>query len=211
MDYEPTFTFDLVLYEYWDDPAWVCRVDTMKAAMDVAHVKARRFGEDYYEVKREKATWDRPKHGHISSRPAKMMEDLLVYHQDSPLNTEQEQTALNELAFVSQVFIEPIIETVAEGEKWYVNKNWGMIPYKDDEFTVRTTCERNEYVFPVEGEDDIEIMQWPNGRHYYAKVGNQQVRIDGEQKWVTFRRAYDRALEFLGKVLSEQKHIEHDD
>ena len=30
---------------------------------------------------------------------------------------------------------------------------------------------------------DIRIIQWPGGRHFYAKIGNEDVVVNGMQKW----------------------------
>lgn len=38
---------------------------------------------------------------------------------------------------------------------------------------------------------DIEprYLRWPNGKHYYIKVGDQEVVVDGQSKWNTIESA----------------------
>ena len=45
--------------------------------------------------------------------------------------------------------------------------------------------------------DDIIIKQWKGGTHWYAKIDNIDVVIDGEQKWNAMWVAKEKAIEFL--------------
>jgi len=52
--------------------------------------------------------------------------------------------------------------------------------------------------FPERSLTDIRIIQWPNGTHYYAKIGNEDVvDEDGNQKWNTHDEAYEKAIEYF--------------
>lgn len=60
-------------------------------------------------------------------------------------------------------------------------------------------CRRKELVYPDFKESDIRIKQFQGGEHYYAYVGDMQVR-DGENfKWNSHKEAYDKALEVIEK------------
>lgn len=60
-------------------------------------------------------------------------------------------------------------------------------------------CRRKELVYPDFKESDIRIKQFQGGEHYYAYVGDMQVR-DGENfKWNSYKEAYDKALEVIEK------------
>lgn len=59
-------------------------------------------------------------------------------------------------------------------------------------------CRRKNMVFPNFKESDIRIKQFEGGEHYYAYVGDMQVR-DGESlKWYSHEEAYRKALEVIG-------------
>lgn len=58
-------------------------------------------------------------------------------------------------------------------------------------------CRRKELVYPDFKASDIRIKQFQGGEHYYAYVGDIQVR-DGEIfKWNSYKEAYDKALEVI--------------
>lgn len=49
-------------------------------------------------------------------------------------------------------------------------------------------------------ENDINIISWPEGKHYYAKVGNYDVVINGVQKWNTKYEAREAAKTFINSL-----------
>lgn len=68
-----------------------------------------------------------------------------------------------------------------------------------------TLCEGDTYEIISEKEiytkDDIKIMRWPNGYHWYAKIGQIDVVIDGEQKWNAKWEAQEKAEQYLNTIL----------
>jgi len=48
-------------------------------------------------------------------------------------------------------------------------------------------------------------MQWTNGSHWYAKIGNVDVRVDGHQKWGTKWEAQEAVKKFKETILKEKK------
>jgi len=57
--------------------------------------------------------------------------------------------------------------------------------------------DREELVFPELAPKDVRIIQWPGGSHYYAKIGNTDVVVGGEQKWDTKMAAENAAAQYL--------------
>ena len=49
-------------------------------------------------------------------------------------------------------------------------------------------------------ENDINIIRWPGGKHYYAKVGNYDVVVNGVQKWNTKYEAREAAKTFINTL-----------
>lgn len=62
------------------------------------------------------------------------------------------------------------------------------------------TWERSHMVFP--DSDEIKILQWPQGTHWYAKIGNVDVVIDGEEKWDTYDEADVAAKRFVDERIT---------
>ena len=88
------------------------------------------------------------------------------------------------------------IKDIYRNGKTYINQVGGSTFYL--EYT--QFCRRNELVFPNFTEDDIKIRQFDGGRHYYAYLGDMQLR-DGENlKWNSYEQAYNVAIDVIGKA-----------
>ena len=58
--------------------------------------------------------------------------------------------------------------------------------------------EKDEPVFPNYTKDNINVIKWPGGSHFYCKIGNIDVTDQyGNQKWNTRSAAYEEGLKFL--------------
>jgi hypothetical protein len=55
--------------------------------------------------------------------------------------------------------------------------------------------ESEELVFPEGGK--ARFLQWPNGHHWYVKIGDVDVKVDGEMKWDTKEKAEEAYQKFL--------------
>jgi hypothetical protein len=89
-----------------------------------------------------------------------------------------------------------MIEFISNGQ-WIIINPVNKISY----FNVKPTDPTVEIEIISENEiytkDDIKVFKWENGSHWYAKVGLQDVVIDGEQKWNAKWIAQNKAEEFL--------------
>ncbi len=72
----------------------------------------------------------------------------------------------------------------------YINKAGGHT------FSLEYTqfCRRKELIFPDFTTSDIRIKKQPYGSHYYAYIGDMQVRGKGRLKWNTYDEAMETAL-----------------
>lgn len=69
-------------------------------------------------------------------------------------------------------------------------------------FNIIDECYKEELVWPTYTENDIKIVSWPGGAHFYAKIGGMDVVNEkGEQKWNTWDEAFNEAKQFLIKKL----------
>lgn len=62
-------------------------------------------------------------------------------------------------------------------------------------------CRRKELVFPDFKIEDIRVKQFSGGKHWYAFVGDMQVRDGDILKWDTEDEAYHKALEIVEGVV----------
>lgn len=58
-------------------------------------------------------------------------------------------------------------------------------------------CRRKNMVFPHFSASDIRIKKYGGGNHYYAYIGDMQVRDGDRLKWNSRKDAYDRALALI--------------
>lgn len=75
----------------------------------------------------------------------------------------------------------------------YINRVGG----KTFDLNYTQFCRRKELVFPDFKEEDIRVKQHEGGIHWYAFIGDMQVRNGQEMKWSTRDEAYQRALEIV--------------
>ena len=58
-------------------------------------------------------------------------------------------------------------------------------------------CRRKDLVFPDFKESDIRIQKYEAGCHYYAFIGDMQVRNGNQMKWNTRDAAYQMAKSII--------------
>lgn len=104
-------------------------------------------------------------------------------------NLLQITMSLHDRALQAQVGLLHSVGTI------YINRNGGFFGH-DEDVEVLETREMETFVFPS---DDVRITQWPNGTHWYARIGDVDVRdCIGEMKWNTHKEA-ERAVEWFRK------------
>ena len=95
---------------------------------------------------------------------------------------------------------------IREGHTLWFNElggyNYGLDSQRQN------TIYREKLVFPHYTKKDIRVSKWGDGgTHYYAKVGEIEVKekVNGEtiMKWNTYDEAYAKALEYCGGVDEE--------
>lgn len=76
----------------------------------------------------------------------------------------------------------------------YVNKNNGFCTRKliDSHFVYRETLE-----WPKYNSKDIRIKKFDDGQHYYAYIGDTQVRNGDTLKWSSYEEAYKMAEKYI--------------
>lgn len=56
---------------------------------------------------------------------------------------------------------------------------------------------RDKLIFPDYKEDKIKINQFPGGTHWYAYIGNVQIKNGNVNKWNSYEEAYEYAKKFI--------------
>jgi hypothetical protein len=115
-----------------------------------------------------------------------------------------EKGTLVSISSLSQYLSEKIfmrkLQMIFEGHTLYINKVGGFMPFLGEDYEVRSEVTSEVFKFPEYTKQDINVTRWPNGKHYYAKVGHMDVVIDGMDKWCDVDTAHKMAEEFLSKL-----------
>ena len=56
---------------------------------------------------------------------------------------------------------------------------------------------RDQLVFPDFGKEQIRIKQFDGGKHYYAYIGDLQIKDGDKLKWDTYEEAYNQAISYI--------------
>lgn len=86
------------------------------------------------------------------------------------------------------------LDTIRRDGQVYINPVGGKTFYIDYE----QFCRKKELSFPSFTEKDIRIKKFDGGTHYYAYVGNVEVRDGDRKKFSTREEAYRKAMELIG-------------
>lgn len=82
----------------------------------------------------------------------------------------------------------------------YINKNGGY-HFKTRGETYTQFLRRKEFIFPDFKSSDIRVKTFPGGEHFYAYIGDMQVKDGDIMKWNTYKEAYDKAKELVTNTL----------
>lgn len=81
---------------------------------------------------------------------------------------------------------------LADSGRIFVGGNGGYFGMMS-ELEILDTHMVDKFILPTE---EVRIIQWPGGEHFYAKIGNQDVVVNGKQKWDTREEAEAAAKKF---------------
>lgn len=94
--------------------------------------------------------------------------------------------------FRSQIF-DAQLDLLMEGYTLFINENGGYhCNFTGDEKETQFIW-REEFVFPNFSKDEIRIKSFPGGQHFYAYIGDMQVRDGDTLKWNTYEEAMKMA------------------
>lgn len=98
------------------------------------------------------------------------------------------------------------IETLMKYGECYLANGVQQFGYSEEYYEICEQRFSDEFIFPTQHLatiDDVHIIQWPGGSHFYAKVGSVDI-VDsrGNQKWNSEEEARKEAAKyiFLNKI-----------
>lgn len=180
---------------------WYLLITNTLELMEYLPHRIKYFVEIYKKAKER--TIVNPKNPHFSA-----MEFVIAIHceKDRMERAVQNPSLISDLEAVGDLAAQSLNRLVFDGRGALVNEVGGMMPATPEYYEILETVESNAFKFPrhtnTESEGELKIIQWINGTHFYAKIGQEDVVWNGEQKWGTEKDAREAARNYLASCLN---------
>ena len=182
-------------YDFDFPPYWVAVLDTLQRVF--RYLEEVKSVELYKSLKRLKEIANNKQPYHLSN--IEFCVDATIESAD--INGEIRNNIFDDMTILGGKFNTPYIRAFLDHGTIYVGKEGGFFIAKFVEHEIVEKKETDNFEFPIiaeAGKPEIRIFQWAgSGTHYYAKVNNIDVVIDGEQKWNTWNEAQKATEKFI--------------
>lgn len=125
--------------------------------------------------------------GHIKNPIAFATYIILACKGDSALHTI---TNLSQNAYIAKQ------KLLIDYGSLYIQSTGSFFPPSPSHKIIQEK-ECQQLVFPNDGE--IRFLRWPNGKHWYLKIGDIDIKVNGENKWNSKEQAEKALKTFLEK------------
>jgi len=95
------------------------------------------------------------------------------------------------------------LEKIIKGYNVFINPSGGYTfdTTTYESYVVLETITKKGLIYPMKDIKDVRYIKWPQGTHWYAKIGNIDIVDDrGSQKWDTKKEAEKAAKIFLQRM-----------
>lgn len=166
---------------------WVLVIDTPDRLVSYNDFRGKNLVHSYYKGK-EKLK----KKYHLGSEEWTMMKLLEL--------RPKRKTVIDDINILSDELIAPMTHSFLDGKIPLINQVGGY-RFLDKSVKILEQIEKNELIFPKDNRLGIKISRFPMGKHYYAKVGQYEVKDeDGNIKWNTAQEAERQAKKYKKKL-----------
>jgi len=164
---------------------WYLLIDNNESFFNFINLRTKGLVEKYWKLKGMNKT----RFGHLTNGDMIAIEQLLCFCQ------KERKTIIDDCFLLSDL-TKGYFNMFLRLGKFIVSPNYSF-RHIDNTFSIIEERQSKELIFPITSEKDIRIIQWKNGKHYYAKIGNSDVYWKGKQKWNSYNEAKQNAIEFL--------------
>jgi len=166
---------------------WVLVLNTGKRLCDYQEVQSKRMVKSYVNAKSQLR-----KGQHLEYEGYVLLKTL--EHRDN------RKTVADDMTILSEVMLTPMTNFFLDGRIPLVNPVGGY-RFLDKSVKVLNELEKDEMVWPDDNDLEIKVSRWPEGIHYYAKVGKYDVQDEESNvKWTTSKQARTEAKKFLKRI-----------
>ncbi len=113
------------------------------------------------------------------------------------------RTIIDDYAYMEEKLMSGYLKIFKDHGIIFITENNAIRPIHNHKKNVVNSVERDSFEWPKTDytEENINIIRWPRGKHYYAKIGAiEVVDDDGNIKWPTAESAEEQAKLFLKKM-----------
>ena len=177
-------------FEFYEEErgGWFLRIDSKEDAI-------------LYIITCQMLDKDREHYKKLESNPSSHDDYTLMAHtafggfvnrikKDTGLETDEAYDLIKSIQVSSML---KVMEN--SGQTLLVN-NTGGFKIKHEGLKPKASVWRKELEFPHYYTSDIRIKRFDDGKHYYAYIGDTQVKDGDVLKWDTYDEAYDHAKQF---------------
>ena len=161
------------------DNGWWLKIDSVEKLVDY-HQKTEKIYSDVLRdyLENKDFQW---KH--------KLTYAILLYAQEHNL------TFLDAISQFKLMIAQQQLKRIYEDGAIYINSSGGY--HSNAVYTYSQI--KDKLIFPNYKKDNIKISQFPGGTHWYAYVGNIQIKNGNVNKWNSYEEAYEYATKFISK------------
>lgn len=169
---------------------WVLVINTPQRLVEYQQFKSKRLVESYFKGKKKVKEKQ-----HLNGEESTMLQTIE--------NTPNRKTVVDDINCISDTMLHPMTKFFLDEKIPLVNQVGGY-RFLDNRVQVLEELEREEIIFPEDERLGIKISRWFEGKHYYAKVGQYDVKDEeGNLKWNTAQEAEKQAKKFKKKLLNK--------
>lgn len=109
------------------------------------------------------------------------------------MGSRNKMNAIEATAELRSKIFDAQLDLIMEGHTLFINENGGYhYDYEGDKPYTQFIW-RDELVFPNFSKNEIRIKKFTGGQHFYAYIGDMQVRDGDNLKWDTYEEALKQA------------------
>lgn len=173
---------------------WVLVINTPQRLCEYNEFKSKKLIESYFKGK------DKIKKKQHLGWEEFVMLKMLEFR-------PKRKTIIDDVKIISDTMLNPMTKFYLFNDKIPLINQVGGYRFLDKSVEILEELEKDELIFPEDERLGIKISRWFEGKHYYAKVGQYDVKDDyGNLKWNTVKEAEKWAKKFKKKLLQGQKY-----
>jgi hypothetical protein len=179
---------------------WYCLIDNYDSLKEFLELRTKSLVGSYFYIKKVRASG---KTCHFSNPQHVMLETRFLVENIK----ETKNKSLADDCKILDEFTTAYVKFFINYGSFVVSPNWAFRDI-DNTFEILDKIESKFFIFPEDKKKltskDISVTKWPEGKHWYAKVGSHCVINDiGESKWNSYNQAQIEAEKFLDKINME--------